>query len=78
MQGFHFGKCQRLPLLTHNVFNAFSESGIVAVPEDTFISAGADSKMVEFNVILYNMLLIMHLEVINSVFSVSSGVYGLN
>ena len=38
-KGLHFGKCQRLPFLTHNVFNAFSESGIVAVPEDTFIPA---------------------------------------
>ena len=48
-KGFHLGKCQRLPLLTHNVFNAFCESGIVAVLEDTFIPAGVDSKTVEFN-----------------------------
>ena len=41
-KGLHFGKCQRLPLLTHNVFNAFGKSGIVAVPEETFIPAGAD------------------------------------
>ena len=63
-------------MLTHNVFDAFSESGIVAVPEDTFIPAGADSEMVEFDVILYNMLVIMHLEVIDSIFGVSGGVYG--
>ena len=31
-KGLHFSECQRLPLLTHNVFNAFGESGIVAVP----------------------------------------------
>ena len=74
-KGFHFGECQRLPLLTHNVFNAFSKSGIVAVPEDTFIPAGADSEMVEFNVIFYNMLVIVHLEVIDSIFGVSGGVY---
>ena len=70
-KGLHFGKCWRLPLLTHNVFNAFGESRIVAVPEDTFIPAGADSETVEFNVILYNMLIIMHFEVIDSVFGVS-------
>ena len=63
-------------MLTHNVFNAFGESRIVAVPEDTFIPAGADSKMVEFNVIFYNMLVIVHFEVINSVFGIGSGVYG--
>ena len=74
-KGLHFGECQRLPLLTHNVFDVFSESGIVAVPEDTFIPAGADSKMVEFDVILHNMLVIMHLEVINSILGISSGVY---
>ena len=74
-KGLHFGECWRLPLLTHNVFDAFGESGIVAVPEDTFIPAGADSKMVEFNIILYNMLIIVHFEVINSIFCVGGGVY---
>ena len=75
-KGLHFGECRRLPLLTHNVFDAFSKSRIVAVPEDTFIPAGADSKMVEFDIILYNMLVIVHLEVINSIFGISGGVYG--
>ena len=75
-KGLHFGECWRLPLLTHNVFDAFSKSGIVVVPEDTFIPAGADSEMVEFDVILYNMLIIVHFEVIDSVFGVDSGVYG--
>ena len=75
-KGLHFSKCWRLPLLTHNVFNAFSESGIVAVPMDSFIPAGADSETVEFDVILYNMLVIVHFEVIDSVFSIGSGVYG--
>ena len=74
-KGLHFGKCQRLPLLTHNVLNAFGESRVVVVPEDTFIPASVDSKMVEFNVIFDNMLVIIHLSVIDSVFSVSSGVY---
>ena len=34
------------------------------------------TETVEFDIILYNMLVIVHLEVINSIFSVSSGVYG--
>ena len=75
-KGLHFGKCRRLPLLTHNVFDAFSDSGIVAVPEDTFIPASADSEMVEFDVILYNMLIIVHFEVIDFIFGIGSGVYG--
>ena len=72
-KGFHFSECWRLPLLTH-VFNMFSESGIVAVSEDAFIPASVDSETVEFDVIFYNMLVIVHLEVIN--FGISSGVYG--
>ena len=74
-KGLHLSECQRLPLLTHNVFHGFGESGIVVVPEDTFIPAGADSETVEFDIILYNMLVIMHLEVIDSVFSIGGGVY---
>ena len=61
-KGFYFDKCQRLPLLTNNVLNAFGKSGVVAVSEDTFIPASADSKTVEFNIIFDNMLVIMHLE----------------
>ena len=63
-------------MLTHNVFNVFGKSGIVVVLEDTFIPAGVDSEMVEFNIILYNMLVIMHFEVIDSVLSIGSGIYG--
>ena len=74
-KGFHFGECWRLPLLAHNVFNVFGESGIVAVSEDTFIPASVESEMVEFDVILYNMLVIVHLEAIDSVFGISGGVY---
>ena len=75
-KGLHFGECRRLPLLTHNVFDVFSESGIVAVPEDTFIPAGADSETVEYDIIFYNMLIIVHFEAIDSIFGVGSGVYG--
>ena len=32
--------------------------------------------MVEFDVILYNMLIIVHFEVIDSIFGIGSGVYG--
>ena len=71
-RGFHFGKCWRLPLLTHNVFNAFGKSRILAVPEDTFISASADSETVEFNIIFYNMLVILRLSILSSASVVGS------
>ena len=54
-KGLHFGECRRLPLLTHNVFDAFGESGIVVVPKDTFIPAGVDSKTVEFDVLYFTI-----------------------
>ena len=41
----------------------------------SFILAGADSETVEFDVIFYNMLVIMHFEVIDSIFGIGSGVY---
>ena len=74
-KGLHFGKCQRLPLLTHNVFNAFGESGIVAEPEDTFIPAGADSETVEFDVIFW-LSCILRLSILSSALAVGST--GLN
>ena len=46
-KGLHFSESWRLPLLTHNFFDMFGESRIVAVPEDTFIPASADSETVK-------------------------------
>ena len=63
-------------MLTHNVLDVFGESRVVAVPGDTFIPASVDSETVEFNIIFDNMLIIMHIEVINSIFGISGGVYG--
>ena len=71
-KGLHFSECRRLPLLTHDVFNVSGESGIVAVPEDTFISASADSETVEFNIIFYNMLVILRLSILSSASVVGS------
>ena len=70
-KGLHFGECRRLPLLTHNVFNAFGESGIVAVLEDTFIPASVDSEMVEFNVIFW-LSCILRLSILSSASAVGS------
>ena len=69
---------EAFPMLGINVMCKglhFSESGIVAVPEDTFIPASADSETVEFDIILHNMLVIVHFEIINSVIGIGGGVY---
>ena len=74
-KGLHFSECQRLPLLTHNVFNAFGESGIVVVPEDTFIPAGAEIAR-QLNSMLYFticcLLCILRLSIPSSVSAVGS------
>ena len=63
-------------MLTHNVLDAFSEPGIVAVAEDTVIPTGTDGKTVEFNVILDNVLVVLHFEVVDSIFHIGSRING--
>ena len=63
-------------VLTHNVLDAFGEPGIIAVVEDTVIPTSADGKMVKFNIILDNVLVVLHFEVVNSVFRIGGRING--
>ena len=63
-------------VLTHNVLDAFGEPGIIAVAEDTVIPTGADGKTVEFDIILDNMLVVLHFEVVDSVFRICGRING--
>ena len=63
-------------VLTHNVLDAFGKPGIIAVAEDTVIPTSADGKTVELDVILDNVLVVLHLEVVDSVFHISSRING--
>ena len=73
LHGFESGQ---LALLAHNVFDSFCQSGIVTVTEDDIVPAGTDCKTVEFNIVLHNALIILHLEIVNSVFHIGSEVNG--
>ena len=73
LHGFESGQ---LALLAHNVFDSFCQSGIVTVTEDGIIPPGTDCKTVEFNIVLHDALIILHLEIVNSVFHVGGGVDG--
>ena len=73
LHGFESG---RLALLAHNVFDSFHQSGIVMVTEDGIIPAGTDHKTVEFDIVLHDALIILHLEIVNSVFCVGGRVNG--
>ena len=46
------------------------------VSEDTIVPACADHKVVKLNIILDNVLIVLHLQVINTIFSVGGGIYG--
>ena len=69
LHGFESGG---FTMLTHNVLDAFGKPGIIAVAEDTVVPTGADGKTVEFDIILDNMLVVLHFEVVDSVFRTSA------
>ena len=73
LHGFESGQ---LALLSHNIFDLFSEAGLITVMEDGVIPAGLDSKTVELDIVLHDVLIVLHLEIVNSVFRVGSGIDG--
>jgi hypothetical protein len=66
------GECKEL----HNVFDVFCENGVIAVTENTVVPAGVDSKTVELDVVLDNVLTVLHLQVVDAIFSISGRVDG--
>ena len=74
--GLHGFESSRLTLLTHNVLDMFGQPGVVMVTEDAVIPAGLDSKVIEVDVVLDDMLVFMLLEVINAIFCISCGING--
>ena len=72
----HGFKSGGFAVLTHNVLDAFGKPVIIVVAEDTIIPTSADGKMVEFNVILDNVLVVLHFEVVNSVFRIGGRING--
>ena len=73
LHGFESGG---FAVLTHNVLDAFGEPGVIAVAEDTVIPTGADGKTVEFDIILDNVLVVLHFEVVDSIFCIGSRING--
>ena len=73
LHGFESGG---FAVLTHNVLDAFGEPGIIAVAEDTVIPTGVDGKTVEFDIILDNVLVVLHFEVVDSVFRIGGRING--
>ena len=69
-ESLHVLKSQGFALLAHDIFDLFHQTRVVLVSEDTVIPACLNHKMVELNIVLDDMLIILHLQVVNPVFSI--------
>ena len=67
-ESLHGLESGRLALLAHNVFDLFRQSRIVMVMEDGIVPASTDRKTVEFDIVLHDVLIILHLEIVNSIY----------
>ena len=72
----HGFKSGGFAVLSHNVLDAFGKPRVIAVAEDTVIPTGADGKAVEFNIILDNVLVVLHFKVVDSIFRIGSRING--
>ena len=71
-ESLHGFKSQGFALLAHDIFDSFHQTRVVSVSEDTVVPAGLNREMVELNIVLDDMLIVLHLQVVNLVFSISS------
>ena len=72
----HSFKGRRFTLLTHSILNSLCKTGIIAVVENTVTPTGADGKAVEFDIILDNVLVVLHFKIVDPVFGIGSGING--
>ena len=71
-ESLHGLKSRGFTLLAHDIFDSFCQTGVVSVSEDTVVPAGLNHETVELNIVLDDMLIILHLQVVNPVFGISS------
>jgi hypothetical protein len=64
----------RFGLLAHDILNVFSQARVVAMAEYSIVPTSFNSKTVELNIVLDNSLVFTHLQIIDSIFSISNGV----
>ena len=71
-ESLHGLKSRGFALLAHDIFDSFHQTGVVLVSEDTIIPAGLNCETVKLNIILDDMLIILHLQVVNPIFGIGS------
>ena len=62
--------------MTHDILDPFGETRVVAVTKDLVIPMSVYRKLVELNIVLDNLLVVLHLQVINCIFSIGGRVDG--
>ena len=62
--------------MTHDILDPFGETRVVVVTKDLVIPMSAYCELVELDIILDNLLVVLHLQVIDCVFGIGSRVYG--
>ena len=62
--------------MTHDILDPFGETRVVAVTKDLVIPMGAYCELVELDIVLDNLLVVLHFQVIDHVFGIGGRVYG--
>ena len=62
--------------MTHDILDPFGETRLVAVTKDLVVPMHMYRELVELNIILDNLLVVLHLQVIDCVFGIGGRVYG--
>src|ERR1700734_2907319 len=75
-ESLHGVESGRLALLAHNILDALRPSGIITVREGGIFPAGLDRETGEFDVILDNVLIVLHFQTVNPVLSVGGRIDG--
>ena len=72
----HFVECLRFSLLAHDILDVLHQAGIVTVTEDGLVPTGTDSETGKFDVVLDDVLIFLHLQVVNAIFCIGRGIDG--
>ena len=62
--------------MAHDVLDSLGETSVVAMTKNVLIPTGMDCEMIELDVVFDNMLVVLHLQVVNGVFSISGRIDG--
>ena len=62
--------------MTHDILDPFGETRVVAVTKDPVIPMGAYRELVELDIVLDNLLVVLHFQVVDCIFGIGGRVYG--